>query len=76
MDTIVLQSQALQNQMARWTNQMVLGEAAYLKAMMEQAEHDPGSVNWSKVYDMFDEMQADACYVDEVQGEQSDWRHA
>ena len=76
MDTIVLQSQALQNQMARWTNQMVLGEEAYLKAMMEQAEHDPGSVDWSTVYEMFDEMQADACYVDEVQGEQSDWRHA
>jgi hypothetical protein len=52
------------------------GEAAYMRCMLEQAEHDPGSVDWREIFEMLDEMQADALYVDECQGEQSDWRWA
>ena len=52
------------------------GEAAYRKCLMEQYENDPDSVNWMDVFDMLEELQADALYIDELQGEQSDWRFA
>ena len=65
---------------------LLKGESDYLKCMLEQAEHDPGSVDWRSVYEMMDEihaeqdylddLQEEACYVDECQSEQSDWRWA
>ena len=53
---------------------LLKGEAEYLKCMMEQAEHDPGSVDWLEIYEMMDEIHAEQDYVDECQSEYLDWR--
>jgi hypothetical protein len=51
------------------------GADLYLRAMLEQAEIEPGSVNWNGVDAVLDELWQDCQDVDEAQGEYLDWRN-